>query len=93
MISCDTDEEKAVQVLQERLHRAPGLSVNMLREKIFGRFDSDLEFQLIMYAAAPLYSEIFDADAALKRNLETEFFAKSHSRLFTNWSQPCSDSG
>lgn len=62
------------------MHRAPGLSTRMLRDKIFGQFDSDLEFQLIMYAAAPLYSESFNADIALGRNLDTVFYAKSHSR-------------
>jgi hypothetical protein len=45
----------------------------MLREKIFGRFESDTEFQLMMYAATPLYSESFDADVALRRNLDTVF--------------------
>lgn len=62
------------------MHRAPGLSTRMLRDKIFGQFGSDLEFQLIMYAAAPLYSESFNADIAFGRNLDTVFYAKSHSR-------------
>jgi hypothetical protein len=33
-----------------------------------------------MYAAAPLYSEHFDPDIALKHNIETVFYAKSHSK-------------
>jgi pimeloyl-ACP methyl ester carboxylesterase len=33
-----------------------------------------------MYAAAPLYSEHFDADVALKHNMEMVFYAKSHSK-------------
>ncbi|GAD95982.1 hypothetical protein NECHADRAFT_87832 [Paecilomyces variotii No. 5] len=73
-------EENAVSVLEGRLQRAPGLSVIMLREKIFGKFESDIEFRLVIHAAAPLYSEDFNADAALERNLETVFFAKSHSK-------------
>ncbi|KAF7590077.1 hypothetical protein BBP40_003279 [Aspergillus hancockii] len=64
------------------MHRAPGLSPKMLREKIFGHFQSDIEFQLIMYAAAPLYSESFDADTTLRRNLDTVFYAKSHNDLY-----------
>ncbi|KAB8224911.1 Alpha/Beta hydrolase protein [Aspergillus novoparasiticus] len=76
------NEAEAIQVLEGRLHRAPGLSTRMLRDKIFGQFDSDLEFQLIMYAAAPLYSESFDADIALGRNLDTVFYAKSHNDLY-----------
>lgn len=56
--------------------------MKMLQDKIFGKFDSDIEFQLVMHAAAPLYSEDFNADAALERNLETVFFAKSHSMSF-----------
>jgi proline iminopeptidase len=53
----------------------------MLKDKIFGAFESDLEFRLIMHAAAPLYSENFDADVALKRNIETVFLAESHSKM------------
>ncbi|KAL1987560.1 hypothetical protein VTN96DRAFT_3160 [Rasamsonia emersonii] len=69
--------EQAIKVLEQRLHKAPGLSVEMLRNKIFGRFDSDLEFRLVMHAAAPLYSEKFDANIALQKNLDTVFFAES----------------
>lgn len=62
------------------MHRAPGLSTGILRDMIFGQFDSDLEFQLIMYVAGPVYSESFDADVALRRNMDTMFYAKSHRR-------------
>ncbi|RAQ71325.1 alpha/beta hydrolase [Aspergillus flavus] len=75
-------EAEAIQVLEGRMHRAPGLSTRMLRDKIFGQFGSDLEFQLIMYAAAPLYSEAFNADIAFGRNLDTVFYAKSHNDLY-----------
>ncbi|KAJ5946694.1 Alpha/beta hydrolase fold-1 [Penicillium verhagenii] len=75
-------EEAAIRTLEQRASRAPGFSINFLRDKVFGRFDSDLEFRLVMYAAAPLYSEKFDAEAALKNNLETTFYAKSHSKCF-----------
>ncbi|KAI9927069.1 hypothetical protein ASPWEDRAFT_177529 [Aspergillus wentii DTO 134E9] len=76
-------EESAIQVLQGRASSAPNLSINMLKDKIFGRFESDLEFQLVMYAAAPLYSQTFDAEIALKRNLETVFNAKAHNDLYS----------
>ena len=33
-----------------------------------------------MYAAAPLYSESFDADIALHGNMDSVFYAKSQSR-------------
>ncbi|KAJ6036123.1 Alpha/beta hydrolase fold-1 [Penicillium herquei] len=71
-------EEMAIRTLEQRVSRAPSFSINFLREKVFGRFESDLEFQLVMFAAAPLYSEHFDAEAALKNNLSTVFYAKSH---------------
>lgn len=74
------DEETAIRTLEERASRAPGFSTKFLRDKVFGQFENDLEFRLIMYAAAPLYSEHFDAEAALKSNLETVFYAKSHSK-------------
>lgn len=56
----------------------------MLTGKIFGVFDSDLEFRLIMHAAAPLYSENFDPNAALRKNIETGFNAESHSKSLNN---------
>ncbi|KAJ5939459.1 Alpha/beta hydrolase fold-1 [Penicillium verhagenii] len=77
-------EEAAIRTLEQRASRAPGFSINFLRDKVFGRFDSDLEFRLVMYAAAPLYSEKFDAEAALKSNLETVFYAKSHNDLYSD---------
>lgn len=68
----------------QRASKAPGLSIKFLKEKIFGRFESDLEFRLVMYAAAPLYSEHFDPDIALKHNMETVFYAKSHSEYLNS---------
>lgn len=73
------DEESAIKTLEQRTAKAPSLAVEFLRDKIFGRFENDLEFRLVMYAAAPLYSERFDAAAALQNNLTTIFYAKSHS--------------
>ena len=77
------DEEQAVRILQERLHKAPGLSVDMLKTKIFGRFENDLEFCLVMNAAAPLYSDTFDPNAALQNALQTNYVAESHSKLYS----------
>ena len=63
------------------MHKAPSLSLNQLKNKIFGAFESDTEFQLVMHAAAPLYSESFDADAALAATLKIVYFAESHSKV------------
>lgn len=79
-----SDEDGAIKTLERRLQKAPGLSVEMLTGKIFGVFDSDLEFRLIMHAAAPLYSENFDPNAALRKNIETGFNAESHSKSLNN---------
>ncbi|CAG8286806.1 unnamed protein product [Penicillium salamii] len=76
------DEDTAIHTLEQRASKAPGLSIKFLKDKIFGRFESDLEFRLIMYAAAPLYSEHFDAEVALKHNIDTAFYAKSHNDLY-----------
>jgi proline iminopeptidase len=75
---------EAMQVLERRIHKAPSLSINQLKNKIFGSFQSDSEFQLVMHAAAPLYSEAFDADAALATSLKTVYFAESHSKVYTS---------
>ncbi|KAJ5362362.1 Alpha/beta hydrolase fold-1 [Penicillium brevicompactum] len=76
-------EENAIRTLEERASKAPGLSINFLKDKIFGHFESDIEFRLVMYAAAPLYSERFDPDQGLKHNLDTVFYAKSHNDLYS----------
>ncbi|KGO71164.1 hypothetical protein PITC_096510 [Penicillium italicum] len=80
--SLNIDEWTAIHTLEQRASKAPGLSIKFLKDKIFGRFESDLEFRLVMYAAAPLYSEHFDPDIALKHNIETVFYAKSHNDLY-----------
>ncbi|KAH7061677.1 Alpha/Beta hydrolase protein [Paraphoma chrysanthemicola] len=77
------DEVEAIQVLESRIYKAPSLSINQLKDKIFGSFQSDTEFQLVMHAAAPLYSETFDADAALAATLKTVYFAESHNELYS----------
>jgi proline iminopeptidase len=75
---------EALQVLERRIHKAPNLSMNQLKLKIFGSFESDSEFQLVMHAAASLYSEAFDADAALAASLNTVYFAESHSMMLVS---------
>ena len=74
---------EAIQLLEQRIHKAPSLSIDQLKNKIFGSFQSDIEFQLVMHAAAPLYSESFDADTALAATLTTVYFAESHSELIS----------
>ncbi|KAL4803812.1 Alpha/Beta hydrolase protein [Aspergillus unguis] len=78
-------EEAAIQTLETRLHRSPGLSVGMLKNKVFGAFNSDEEFRLVMHAAAPLYveAESFNADKALERTLVTVFNAEAHNELYS----------
>ncbi|KAF3053752.1 hypothetical protein E8E11_011944 [Didymella keratinophila] len=76
-------ETDAIEVLKQRLYKAPSLSIRQLKEKIFGSFESDAEFQLVMHAAAPLYSETFDPDAALTKTLKTVYFAESHNELYS----------
>lgn len=55
----------------------------MLRNKVFGAYESDLEFQLVHFASMPLYKEVFDADAALRSSLATVYVAESHSESTT----------
>lgn len=51
----------------------------MLKNKVFGAYESDREFQLVYFAMMPLYRETFDPDAALKSNLDGVYVAESHS--------------
>lgn len=55
----------------------------MLRNKVFGAFASDDEFRLVHLAMLPLYSERFDADAALAAVLDTAYSAASHNALYS----------
>lgn len=52
----------------------------MLRNKVFGAYESDVEFQLVHFASMPLYKETFDPDAGLKSSLSTVYVAESHSK-------------
>jgi proline iminopeptidase len=72
-------EEDAIEVLATRLHKAPSFSLDMLRDKVFGAFASDLEFQLVHLSMMPLYSEVFDANAALQSCLRGVYNAEAHS--------------
>jgi len=53
----------------------------MLVDGVFGAFENDEEFRLVMFALGPLYSESYDSNSALKRNLETVFRARTHSEF------------
>ncbi|GMF07739.1 unnamed protein product [Ambrosiozyma monospora] len=69
-------------VLKDRISKVPGASIKML-EKVFSRFDSDQEMQLINFALAPLYSETYNADQGLSSCLKTKYRAKSHNDLYS----------
>lgn len=66
--------------LEKRLHLVPSFSREMLRDKVFGAFESDMEFRLVHLAMSPLYSETFDANAALKSVLGNYYNAEAHSK-------------
>lgn len=53
----------------------------MLTNKVFGAYESDLEFQLVHFASMPLYSEVFNPDNALKSCLKNVYVAESHSKF------------
>ncbi|KAF5484454.1 Proline iminopeptidase [Colletotrichum sp. SAR 10_77] len=76
-------EAGAIKTLEERIHKVPSFSVDMLRNKVFGAYESDREFQLIYFAMMPLYREVFDPDAALKSNLDGVYVAESHNDLYS----------
>lgn len=82
MIDCCVyaDEEGAIRTLKQRLDKAPGFSEDMLRNKVFGAYESDIEFQLVHFASMPLYKEVFDPDAALRSCLDNVYVAESHSK-------------
>lgn len=51
----------------------------MLKNKVFGTFESDMEFQLVHFAMMPLYSENFDANAGLSSCLDNVYNSEAHS--------------
>lgn len=60
-----------MKIPEQRMTRALNFSVEMLRNKFFGKHDSDLEFQFTYLSMLPLYSKTFDANAALQQCLDT----------------------
>ncbi|KAI0014771.1 Alpha/Beta hydrolase protein [Xylariomycetidae sp. FL0641] len=79
----DTEEENTIKVLEQRISKAPSFSVEMLKDKVFGAFESDLEFRLVHPAMSPLYSEVFDANANLSSVLGNTYNAESHNDLYS----------
>lgn len=53
----------------------------MLKNKVFGTFESDMEFQLVHFAMMPLYSENFDANAGLSSCLDNVYNSEAHSMI------------
>lgn len=80
MTTSPPDEAGAIKTLEARIHKVPSFSVDMLKNKVFGAYESDREFQLVYFAMMPLYRETFDPDAALKSNLDGVYVAESHSK-------------
>ncbi|KAF7557574.1 hypothetical protein G7Z17_g606 [Cylindrodendrum hubeiense] len=76
-------EEGAIRSLEKRLDKTPGFSVSMLRNKVFGSYESDREFQLVHFAMLPLYSEQYNADNGLRACLDTVHIAESHNDLYS----------
>lgn len=70
-----------MEILEKRSAKVPSFSIDMLREKVFGRFESDTEFQLVHLAMKPLYAETFDPNAALQSVLSTVHNAEAHSEF------------
>ncbi|TEA20434.1 Proline iminopeptidase [Colletotrichum sidae] len=63
-------EAGAIKTLEERIHKVPSFSVDMLRNKVFGAYESDGE-------------EVFDPDAGLKSALDGVYVAESHNDLYS----------
>ncbi|KAH7139484.1 Alpha/Beta hydrolase protein [Dendryphion nanum] len=76
-------EEGAIKTLEARLGRAPNFSKEMLRDKVFGSFESDEEFKLVHFAMLPLYREDYDANSGLFTCLNTIYVAESHNDLYS----------
>ncbi|KAI9162657.1 Proline iminopeptidase [Paramyrothecium foliicola] len=76
-------EAGAIKILEERISRVPSFSVDMLRNKVFGAYESNKEFELVYFAMLPLYDENLNPDIGLKRALETVFNAESHNDLYS----------
>ncbi|OCF74158.1 hypothetical protein I204_04528 [Kwoniella mangroviensis CBS 8886] len=76
-------ETEAMEVLEQRLSRAPLASLNFLK-KVFSSFVDDDEMRLVMFAIGPLYSEAeYDADIGLERARSMRLSAKVHNDLYS----------
>ncbi|ORY29318.1 prolyl aminopeptidase [Naematelia encephala] len=76
-------EAEALEILQQRLERAPMASTSMLA-KVFGAFKDDDEMRLVMFALGPLYAEsTYDPDQGLESARKTIYRAESHNALYS----------
>lgn len=73
------DEIGAMKSLEAKLSKAPGATLEMLVDGVFGAFKDDEEFRKVMLILAPLYTETYNHEIALIRNQETVFRAETHS--------------
>ncbi|PSN70255.1 alpha/beta-hydrolase [Corynespora cassiicola Philippines] len=76
-------EEGAIKTLEARVDRAPNFSKEMLRDKVFGAFESDEEFRLVHFAMMPLYREDYNANNGIAACLDTTYVAESHNDLYS----------
>jgi proline iminopeptidase len=77
------DEIGALKSLEAKLSKAPGATLEMLVDGVFGAFKDDDEFQQVMLTLAPLYTETYNHETALIKNKETVFRAHTHSTYFS----------
>lgn len=87
-----TDGGEAIQTLKTPFERTLGISVSMLKGKVFWRFERDEEVRLVMLCTASLYAERFDPDVGLRRSLKTALNAESHheeARAVAVGGRPC----
>lgn len=76
-------EDDAIEIVKQRRHLVPSLSLEMIDKLFSDRVESDLEFRLLWLAIQPLYSENFDPQAAFERTRDMDVHVESHNALYT----------
>lgn len=80
-------EKDVFEIFRQRMHRVPGVTMEMIEKLISDKAIDDLELRLIFFAVQPLYYDNWTpelANRALERARNLHVHAQTHNDLFRN---------
>jgi len=76
-------EDDAIEIVKQRRHLVPSLSLEMIDKLFSDRVENETEFRLLWLAIQPLYSENFDPQSAFEKTRDMDVHVIPHNALYT----------